>query len=218
VQRLADRQPSAVLQDGPQVVALDELEGDEVQPLVLAAEENAGDVLVIELGGAAGLLVEAADVLLVLGQVRWCFWVWRARNPAARPPTPMRSSNSKWASLRPRMPLTASSLDNGRGMCLEITVAAPSVESTLPIGRSAGGSVMAGGRSSPRGKSGDDSAMEHLRVFPSLFRALFRTLSLTPASFRRPRTGDDADGDKSFRPPPPLRRCEDGRSAVTARV
>ena len=43
-----------------QVVALDELEGDEVQPLVLAAEEDAGDVLVIELGGGAGFLVEAA--------------------------------------------------------------------------------------------------------------------------------------------------------------
>ena len=33
-----------------------------MQPLILAAEEHAGDVFVIELGGAAGFLVEAADV------------------------------------------------------------------------------------------------------------------------------------------------------------
>ena len=70
VQRLGDRQPAAPLQDGAQVVALDELEGDEVQPLVLAAEEDAGDVLVIEAGGAAGLLVEAADVFRIDGHVR----------------------------------------------------------------------------------------------------------------------------------------------------
>src|SRR5262249_23710161 len=46
------------------------LEGDEVQPLILAAEENAGDVLVVELGGGAGFLVKAADVLLVGGHFR----------------------------------------------------------------------------------------------------------------------------------------------------
>ena len=39
-------------------------------PLILAAEEDAGDVLVIELGGRAGLLVEAVDVLLILGHLR----------------------------------------------------------------------------------------------------------------------------------------------------
>ncbi len=62
--------PAAPFEDGAQVVALDELEGDEVQPLIFAAEEDAGDVLVIELGGAAGLLVEAADVLGVVGHLR----------------------------------------------------------------------------------------------------------------------------------------------------
>ena len=41
-----------------------------MQPLVLAAEEDAGDVLVVELGGGAGLLVEAADVLRVGGHLR----------------------------------------------------------------------------------------------------------------------------------------------------
>ena len=41
-----------------------------MQPLVLAAEEDAGDVLVVELGGGAGLLVEAADVLGVAGHLR----------------------------------------------------------------------------------------------------------------------------------------------------
>jgi len=70
VERLGDGQPAAAFEDGAEVLALDELEGDEVQALILAAEEDAGDVLVVELGGAAGLLVEAADVLLVAGHLR----------------------------------------------------------------------------------------------------------------------------------------------------
>ena len=62
VDGLADGQPAPPLEQDAQVIALDELEGDEVEALVLAAVEDAGDVLVVELGGAAGLLVEAADV------------------------------------------------------------------------------------------------------------------------------------------------------------
>src|SRR5260221_291197 len=43
-------------------VAGEELEGDEVQPLVFAAEVDARDVLVVELGGGTGLVLEADDV------------------------------------------------------------------------------------------------------------------------------------------------------------
>jgi len=48
---------------------LDKLERDEVEFLILAAEEDACDVLVIELGGGPGFLVKAFDVFLILGQV-----------------------------------------------------------------------------------------------------------------------------------------------------
>src|SRR2546430_11683820 len=63
VQRLADRQPATAFEDGAQVVALDELEGDEVEVLVLAVVEDAGDVLVLELGGGARFLMKPANVL-----------------------------------------------------------------------------------------------------------------------------------------------------------
>src|SRR5262249_12259686 len=69
VERLGDGQAAAAFEDGAEVLALDELEGYEVQALVLAAEEDAGDVLVVELGGAAGLLVEAAGAFRVAGHV-----------------------------------------------------------------------------------------------------------------------------------------------------
>ncbi len=63
--RLAHRQPASASSEDAQVVALDKLEGDEVQPLVLAAEEDPRDVLVVEPGGGLRLLVEAAHVLRV---------------------------------------------------------------------------------------------------------------------------------------------------------
>ena len=68
--RLRHRQPAAAFQHHAQVLALDELEGDEVQSLVLAAEEDARDVLVIEAGGGTGFLVEASDALGVGGHLR----------------------------------------------------------------------------------------------------------------------------------------------------
>ena len=40
-QCLGDGQAAAAIEDRPQVLAIDELEGDEVEPLVLAAEEDA---------------------------------------------------------------------------------------------------------------------------------------------------------------------------------
>src|SRR5262249_31332161 len=60
-----NRQLTTAIEDGTQVLAFNELEGDEVQPLVLTAEEDAGDVLVVELGGRTGFLVETADVLRI---------------------------------------------------------------------------------------------------------------------------------------------------------
>ena len=65
VDRFLHRDAAANLQDGPQVFALDKLEGDEVQPLIFAAKEHAGDVLVVQAGGTARFLVEAADAFRI---------------------------------------------------------------------------------------------------------------------------------------------------------
>ena len=111
---LGDRHgPAAAVDQLPQVLALDELEGDEVQPLVLAAEVDAGDVLVVELGGGPGLLLEAgrcspgrrpspaagSSSATMRPSSRS-----RARRTAAMPPTPIGSISSKWPSLRPARP------------------------------------------------------------------------------------------------------------------
>ena len=45
---LGRRDRTAPVDQLPEVLALDELEGDEVEPLILAAEVDAGDVLVVE--------------------------------------------------------------------------------------------------------------------------------------------------------------------------
>src|SRR5262249_20541371 len=61
-----DRDGAAVgLHELPQVVALDKLEGDEMEALVLAEEVDAGDVVVVGLGGGPGFLLEPDDVLRV---------------------------------------------------------------------------------------------------------------------------------------------------------
>jgi hypothetical protein len=71
IHALGGRQEATLLLHADaQVLALDELEGDEVQPLILAAEVDAGDVLVVQPGRGAGLLFEAADVLRVGGPDR----------------------------------------------------------------------------------------------------------------------------------------------------
>ena len=67
---LGGRERAAPVDQLPQVVALDELEGDEVQPLVFAAEEDAGDVLVVELRRGAGFLLEAVDALGIACHLR----------------------------------------------------------------------------------------------------------------------------------------------------
>src|SRR5262249_43831207 len=69
VQRFRHGQSAAALDQRPQVLALDELAGYEVQPLILAAIEDTGGVLVVELGGAARLLVETADVFGIDGHL-----------------------------------------------------------------------------------------------------------------------------------------------------
>ena len=68
--RFADRNSAAALEHGPQVDAFDELERDEVQPLVFAAEEDAGDIFVIELRGGLGLLMKPLHVIGLLGHLR----------------------------------------------------------------------------------------------------------------------------------------------------
>ena len=59
-----------VIEADAEVFPFDELEGDEVEAAVLAAEISPGDILVVELGGGAGLFLEAANVLGVGGHLR----------------------------------------------------------------------------------------------------------------------------------------------------
>ncbi len=81
--------------------ALDVFEGDVMERPVLADAEDAGDVLVVELGGGAAFLVESLDDFGVDGLVggsslsaTWrSSWVSRARKTAPIPPTPMASSS-----------------------------------------------------------------------------------------------------------------------------
>ena len=53
--------------DGSTVTAI--LERDEVQSLILAAKEDARDILVIEPGGGTSFLVKAADILRIGGHL-----------------------------------------------------------------------------------------------------------------------------------------------------
>ena len=59
------RQRPAALDELLQVLALDELEDNELLPILLAAVDHCDDVRVRELRGRAGLAPETADVLLV---------------------------------------------------------------------------------------------------------------------------------------------------------
>ena len=63
MQGLRHGQRSAPFQKGPQVFALDELEGNEVQVLIFAAVKHPGNGLVVQTSGGAGLLVEPTNVL-----------------------------------------------------------------------------------------------------------------------------------------------------------
>ena len=68
-QRVADRQPTAALDQLLEVLALDVLEDDELAPFVLAAVDDGDDVRVAELGDRARLAAKALDVLLVGGEL-----------------------------------------------------------------------------------------------------------------------------------------------------
>ena len=175
MQCFADRQPAALFQNRAQIVALDELESDEVQPLILAAEEHPRDVLVIEAsgacalpGGSGGRSPESAAISggKILRATRRSSCVSRARSTAAMPPTPIGSINSKWARCRPRkLPPGLSSARTTPCDCgnFEMTVGESSVGSEEPSSRltassslaSEGGSTEGGGegvlrRASPR--------------------------------------------------------------------
>src|SRR5207253_2432097 len=74
LQKIVDRfrywKMAAPLQESAQVFTLDEFKGNEVKPLIFAAKEDPGNVLVVELGGGPCLLLETANALRIAGRLR----------------------------------------------------------------------------------------------------------------------------------------------------
>ena len=96
--RTRPAESAALIDQLPEVLPFDELESDEVQPLVFAAEVDAGDVLVIEHRGGPCFLLEPAHALRVASgfgrqdlQSARCGRV-RGRGPSAPPPCRRRRS------------------------------------------------------------------------------------------------------------------------------
>jgi hypothetical protein len=69
VNGLGNRQMASAFEERAQVIAFDELEGDEMQTLVFSAIKDPSDILVIEFGSAARLLMEPKDVFLIGGHL-----------------------------------------------------------------------------------------------------------------------------------------------------
>lgn len=64
------KQAAALFHFDPQVLAFNEFEGNKVETLVFTAEVDARDVLVVEFGGRACLMLESRDILRISGHVR----------------------------------------------------------------------------------------------------------------------------------------------------
>ena len=56
-----------MVQQGPQVLAFYKFERDEMKLLILTAKIDAGDILVVELGGSTSFLVEAFHMFGIIG-------------------------------------------------------------------------------------------------------------------------------------------------------
>jgi hypothetical protein len=86
-QGFADGQPASTFEDGAQVLAFNELEGDEVQPLVFPTEEGWKRRMFSSSPAISGGRIFSAT--------KRSSWVSRARRTAAIPPTPIDSISSK---------------------------------------------------------------------------------------------------------------------------